>query len=757
MSKYARIKWLISAVVLTGFCHASHAQIKLVGLNPHAIPVDKNGAGSASITLQNQGPAAAPLRLSITDFVHLENGRAMYPLNSLPVLTPSTDADKQKVNNHQLAANETVDFKLAVTQLWDAGESVAELQNSGVKIDKLRAVRIPASYNVQLDPSSASVLLAPDSAALVTIVNADPMDYRFSWELLTRGKISRDPDRPAVTVPANGSALINLSRAAPRVSWVAAGTLKDDVADSTLVLHPAIEAQDGIPPQAPKMLPLKLRLRFWSAVPQQVSEFFWTMLLLLAGALASMAARYFIPNAVGALKLRRQLDQLDGKVAGMSDNVSSKWQVLLAYNLETCRAGLHDFPWAFPAFATRLADLQVQTDMFSQWVNTAYGVGSALDQVSPLLQNGRMPPTVLDLVEQSCQAALQPIESGMTNADELQGMKTALKTAQDLIAAVRTSVPIPTLDGKIQEREKRLQAAGVMDALFARFPEFAGLLTQVAANLGAALSAAVYVDRDMLSQKAEMLMEYASLEQRIGAGALAAQVGGAPVALNATRARLQDGLQRLENHIAPDSDQSLQKARLFLTEMRQDFYTTALTQAVNSAQPALEIHVDPSPIETGVPIHFSLRFVRDELNDIAAVQEWTCRWSFDDDAPEESGWGTYHRFTSAGNRNVSVSIVDLQGNAVTAQPIGHTYAVTAPAVVRRGWRGWLRRLRLTPEAKVEAAQLLIVLAVALFGVFASARTKIETLGPFSAAAALVGLGFGADTLKNLITQKPSDK
>src|ERR1039457_3845397 len=97
MSKYARIKWLISAVVLTGFCHASHAQMKLVGLNPHAIPVDKNGAGSAFITLQNQSPAAAPLRLSITDFVHRENGKTTYPLTSLPVLTPSTDADKQKV------------------------------------------------------------------------------------------------------------------------------------------------------------------------------------------------------------------------------------------------------------------------------------------------------------------------------------------------------------------------------------------------------------------------------------------------------------------------------------------------------------------------------------------------------------------------------------------------------------------------------------------------------------------------------------
>ena len=190
MSKYTRIKWLISAVVLTCFCRTSHAQI--VVLNPHAIPVDKNGTASASITLVNRGTAAAPLlRVSVTDFFrHLE--KETYPLNSLPVLTPSTDADKAKIASHQLAAGDTVDFKLAVTQLWDAGESAAELQNNGEKIADLRAIRIPSSYNVQLDPSSATVLLAPDSAALVTIVNTDPMDYRFSWELLTRGKISRD-------------------------------------------------------------------------------------------------------------------------------------------------------------------------------------------------------------------------------------------------------------------------------------------------------------------------------------------------------------------------------------------------------------------------------------------------------------------------------------------------------------------------------------------------------------------------------------
>lgn len=754
MSKYAGIQWLASVMVFAGCGLTSHAQIKVIDRNPYAIPVDKNGAASLPFTVQNQSAAAAPLRLSITDFVHQENGKSTYPLYSLPVLAPATDADKQKINSHQLAAKDTVDLKLTVTQLWEAGESMAELKNNNLTIDTLRAVRVPASYNVQLDASNASVLLAPDSEPLVTIVNNDPMNYRFSWELVTRGKTPGGP-APVVTVPANGSAAINLSRGSPAMSWVAAGTLKDDVVDSTLVLHPLMEAQDGVAPPAPKLLPIKLRLRFFSAVFQEFWEFVWTLLLLLLGALASLAARYFIPNAVGALKLRRQLRQMDAKRSGMADGVASKWRVLLAYNIETCGEGLHDFPWSFPAFATRLAELQSQADMYGQWVEVAYAVGEVLDQVSPLLQNGRMPPSMLELVEQKCQEALQPIESGMTNADELQGMKTALKTAQDLITAVRTSAPIPALDAIIQEREKRLQAAGVMGSLNTGFPQFAGLLTQVTANLGATLSPAVYVDRDMLSRKAELLLEYRELLVRFGAGVMAAQVGGAPAPLTQALTRLQAGFPRLENYIAPDSDQSLQKARLFLTEMRQDFYTTALTAAVNSAQPALGIHADRSPIETGVPVHFSLRFLRDELNDIAALREWTCHWNFDDGSDEEKGWDAHHRFKSAGNPTVSVTLVDLGGTVVaTAQPIRQTYTVTAPAVVKRDW---LRLPRLTPEAKIEAAHLLIVLAVALFGVFATARTKIETLGTFSAAAALVGLGFGADTLKNLITQKASDK
>ena len=731
---------------------SAFAQLTVVSRTPGIISVDKSGAGSIQFTVSNSTTAALPLQISVSDFM-VDNGVTRYSLNNLAVLTPATDADKTKINNHQLAAHDTVDFKLAVSQAWEAGETVAEIRNDFMKIDTVKAIRTPAAYNVQMDASSATILIAPDSDGLATIVNNDPMNYRFSWELSTRGKVSTDPSQPTVLVTSNGSARINLTHAAPRASWVAGGTLKDDLADATLILHPILGPDAS--PQAAKLLPLKLRMRFFGSVGQELGEFAWTLLFLLIGALASLAARYYIPNALGAVRLRRQLWQLDSMCNGMSDKVDSRWRVLLSYNIETCRAGLRDFPWAFPAFATRLTELQAQAQMITDWVNIAYAVGCVLDETDELLQSGIMPPSALVLIQRGCEEALEPVKSGKTDDQELQGMKAALKTAQDLVASIGARNPIAALDTLIQEREKRLQANNNLANLMAAFPGFAGLLTQVQTNLAAAPGPATYADRDLLSLKAELLMEYRELSVRFGAGVMAAAVGGGAPVVSPALARLQREFPRLESYLAPDSILTLQKARLFLTEMRQDSYTQLLAEAAAATPPGLAIHAVPSPIDTGVPVHFSLRFVRGELNEIAAVQEWTCNWDFDDGSPAEKGWETYHRFESPGPRNVSVTIVDLQGNMVhTSEPIRRTFSVSVPPVAKKSI---LRLPRFTPDAKIEAAHLAIVLAVALFGVFATARAQIENLTAFSAAAALIGIGFGADTLKNLIAQKAPDK
>ena len=209
--------------------------------------------------------------------------------------------------------------------------------------------------------------------------------------------------------------------------------------------------------------------------------------------------------------------------------------------------------------------------------------------------------------------------------------------------------------------------------------------------------------------------------------------------------------EKFKDYVAPEAYESLRIAQMFVTEMRQDFYPAALLAEVAKPAPALEIRAQPLPIRTGIPVHFSLRFLRQALNEVAAVREWTCQWDFGDGKAHEAGWDVYHAYETPGQYPVTVTIVGLDGNTVTtAGPIQREFTVAGSPPVQRHWR-W------TAETKIEAGRLGFVLAIALFGVFAAARGKVESLDVFGGAAALIALGFTADTLKNLMTQQSAGK
>jgi hypothetical protein len=57
--------------------------------------------------------------------------------------------------------------------------------------------------------------------------------------------------------------------------------------------------------------------------------------------------------------------------------------------------------------------------------------------------------------------------------------------------------------------------------------------------------------------------------------------------------------------------------------------------------------------------------------------------------------------------------------------------------------------------KAEAVRLLIALMVALIGLVAGGQEQLAKLELVPAAIAVFVLGFSADTIKNLISQKPS--
>ena len=159
----------------------------------------------------------------------------------------------------------------------------------------------------------------------------------------------------------------------------------------------------------------------------------------------------------------------------------------------------------------------------------------------------------------------------------------------------------------------------------------------------------------------------------------------------------------------------------------------------------------------------SLRFNRDVLNEASARHEWKCTWNFGPDANEETGWEVFHIFEQAGNCKVIVTITDLTARPVTtSQPLTTTINVHSRGSSRligqppvNPVANWLHSQRRrygvwSTETWLELTRTGIVLALAMFGLMATARQQVESLTFLSAAVAIIALCFGVDTAKNLV-------
>ncbi len=744
---------ILRALVCLFWAGLLQGQLKIVENPVPDLIADKSGNASITLTILNSSPSSStpiPLQFSVSNFTYtLPDDKKTYEVATNATVTAVSGGLPAT-----LAANASVPIRVAVSGLTDIGKSTAQLRNSGSDIAELQALRTASPFNVQTDGSN-EVTFAPDSTPSITVKNADPTPYQFKWTLQSNGK-SWTGSMP-VNVAASGSASIDLSEAKPEDGFWSSGTLKGTVTDGKLLLDPQLP--DNAPPQAPVVLPLKIHVRYWGSGGQAFSTFFFTGILLLAGSLASLLFRYFVPNALGAIKFRRQVREMEQKLNGIGKSLPSQYRVLLAAEFAACRRRLLEIPMVFPAFSDRLTEIQTNATMYNQWLEIAYSVSTTLDDAQRILQTG-MPPTIMKWIEEKCSEALEPIESGFTKPEELQGMQAALTSAVNYVKALKSGSAITDLEAEIKGRESKVRPQ--LTPLSEAFPEFAQLLSQVA-NAPAAISADRYFERDTISTQANLLSAYRDLGVRRGAAvfpppaqAVGVAVGAAGRGLPPPNAlsRMLELDETFRSYVRPESYESLRTADLFLSEMEQDYYPRLLLAEIGKPKPALEILMAPSPVHAFEPIRFSLRFEREDLNGRAAIREFDCKWDFGDKTDPELGWDVYHSFAEAGPRTVTVTLTDLKGNPVaTKAPIERPIDVSAGNISAHG----RQRRRVSPEAKVEGLQLAFVLVIALAGVYTTARDKVETMAGPAAVLTLIGIGFGADTLKNLLTQKPGQQ
>jgi hypothetical protein len=342
-------------------------------------------------------------------------------------------------------------------------------------------------------------------------------------------------------------------------------------------------------------------------------------------------------------------------------------------------------------------------------------------------------------------------------------MRTACATAEGLLDAVVNVKPIPDLEKTVLDNEAAVRQN--QESIIRSLPDFAPLVRQVAAA-PATIAPADYIDRDMSSRKAQLLNEFRQLQERVGvveaaAGAAAGVVAGGanvvaapPPPASAAAERLKKYTPRLLEYVRTETPRSLQRAETFLLEMKEDIYAERLEEQATKQPPALRVVTVPATAETNQPVLFRVCFAMEALNDAAACREWNCTWDFGDKTPEESGWRAFHEFLAAGAYTVTVNIFCLQtGERIVSFP-GMRISVMDSGQPNASDSRWKRLVRwFSPESKLEASRLLLVLAAAVIGLIGVAQQRVDSLTLLQSAFAVIALGFGADTLKNLLSQK----
>lgn len=644
-------------------------------------------------------------------------------------------------------------------------------------------------FAVQIDGQNPEALFGPGEMPRVVLSNADHAAYRFRWSLVAANRAQTEEKE--ATIAPNGRLILNLNelnlrQANIKPAWFSAGTLRDEVVDGILQLQPAVLS--GMPPQPPKLLPLKLRFRFWSRYWQQGWNVALTGVLIFAGMFLSLVYRYMIPNTATRIKIRRQLAAMKRKVSGIDENLPTQPRTVLEATIESCKQNLRAVPSFSPAAASLLTEVQANATMCSAWIDCAYTVAEILAEAWLELQMG-LPPTLMRMIDEKCANALRLFLSGFTKPEELQAMNDAAKDARKYLDAAKNGDPVPDFVDVLKKRLDLLKPA--LQSLQTSYPGYANLFSQ-AASLPTEISPENYRDMDIITTKVKLLAEYRDLALRVGATTFPPPApAGNP--LSAVE-RMGAHYAKFLAYVNTESYESLNTARVLLAEMEQDFYPQALIDELARNRDCVEILKVPSPVEPGVPVHYSLRFVRTALNHVAAVKEWSLVWKFIDDPatvkakksgyslsrmlswfrkPSDSikaanpdagvtketvartpGWDVYHRFKEQGEHQVSVEIFDIDGQQILKDPLSSPVATKPNGSVKRRWfkpKTW------TGEARIEALRMSFVFLIAICGVFTTARAKVEQAGIFEGAAALVAIGFAADIVKSAISNNPGEK
>lgn len=714
---------------------ATSPQPKLVA-SPEIV-VDLSGARQELLTLRND--TDKEMRVSLRAIVtSTTNARTRIRFKG-----EQDQGEAEAAYSFLIPANGMTRVWAMITEVTSEGAFEADLKNKDESIGTIKGTRLP--FAVKLDETNPEKLSMVDGLTTsIVLKNEDPAPYPLIWRLSINGQ---EVCGDKITLAASGLGVLECKPSVPfRLSRVQDLFKPEDGSKGgRLLIYPQTPGEDLKQASPWKIIPVDANLSSFGPFTQQFWGYLTIVGVLLLGGATSLVLSQALPNRLKRLNIKDRLNGSAVATANLSSNVDSRLQVTLRVECSRLLELLNSRKTFSPEFATVVARCTNAATKLESRVSLVQQIDDILGQLDQTLSTSPPPSQIVEIERLINDAKVHLVKPGFSDSDS-EAVKAALTEANKQVEILNeTDV---TFGQKLAARALKLK-----DDITASVST-----TPVFLDLDKALPGPWRELRKVLPGTTEIAVEeYSSVDRVLEKVLLMKKyvIRREGTADQEVLDRLKLKQATLLKHLAPESWPAIRSARLLLREMEDDVYADRLGEVL--VEKKAHINMDPSIAYDKAPLRFCICFNDQGVDDSAAKEEWTCEWSFGDNLTEK-GWTVSHYFRLPSRRFWFLKTLpkDFPVRASFRKPDGELLMdgqseklvieemVTVKPSAQEG---------LGDRSRTELVKLIAALFIAVFALVAGAKEELLKLDILPGLIAVFLVGFGADTIKNLLTSK----
>jgi hypothetical protein len=759
------------------------AQIKLVASQPVVV---RASAGAARLKLTNAGSSAQPLKLGIgifldeTSHARIEEPKVNFVSESGGDL-PTT-----------LAPGQSIDAAVEIAGMSGTMSAEVPLFNGSDSLGTLRVVAVDTPLNVSLDGRGTPdqpLEFTYNRSVVIPLKNSSKDYLALEWRFLLGGT---EEGKGITTLPPGGESRVVFKPSEEVYSPI--DFFRPQSKTGMLLLRP--HTLSGVDARLFDLHPIQVSLRMNRLGPEITESLFalYVMGFLLLGGILSLLANSILPNMLKRIAYEKQLSGLANRTSSISYRVDSYVRVLLRLERKKIEFALREATWYSLSIAEKIDAVAVDIARLEQRLTIAEKIDELRRRFEDIAATA--PPSATDVVDQVLQSACEQLHSFTLPPDVLAEANALVRNADDEMdllsndaaQAKRVAANFKELKTRLAVFPKDLypdlQVAlpGIFRFFDYPFDDPTNIVPPMLFSIDHAIAAG------------HIVLDYAMVRACIAKG-------GTPQCPNAGKdacERLMNRECRLIERLGTLSWKCLREARILVQEMRENVYEEDVIEALWKREidkkPVAKIVFDTQRARPYLPIYFSLSFDNPRFKNAAALNSMSFRWTFPGDMFEE-GAKVCHYFV--GNEPEIVFGWDGdQPDETTAHKSAEHHQPKHDkddkSWLSKKWKKWREKrrrqrrgfttrvsltvqkiddvtvaakihekIKLDPRKRqgrsrawVEIVRFGLAFGVALAGIEAGAIDQLRKLDFLVGTIAVIALGFGADSIKNLLTQAP---